>query len=630
MIGLFRAFLNTWAARAFFLVLVGAFVLWGLNGVVQSSGNVGTDAAVVGRERIGAQQLSDAYQNQLAQIARATNNRQLSGDEKAQVAQLTLEQLVQNALIVSQARAMGLAAPDSAVRQAIFAIPAFGGANGQFSRPALNAWLNNNRMTEDRLVEIVRSSLLHDQLLDPLRAGATAPEVLARTVFAAQHQTRVAAYVAFPFDAAPDPVAPTEAQLRQLYADNPGAYSAPAYRRIRAVVLSPDTIGKTIDVSDADIAAAYENNKSRYVQGEKRAADVVIAPDQASADKLVAAWKGGANWDVVAAQASADNATAVQFPDSTPDEYPSDELRRAVFAAAPGDVSGPVPGPGGGFIVLRVTNVTPAKNETLAEAHAAIRDGIARERGLRELADRKDKLENELSAVSKIEDLPGGLPVDTALGTLDAQGNTPDGEPAPIPGSPAVRAAIVAAAFAAPKDALPVLQDGPDQTSFAVQVEDMSPSKLKPFEAVHDQLEEDYDTAARRRTEDEASTKLLTAAQGSNLEDAATVAGLRVAHTPPIRLDSAPPDGVPPQLLNVVFTLKQNQVTSVEGPDGFYVASPAEITNPDPATDPAAAATLRTALNKALADDVEITYVNALRGRVQPTVNRQVLEAVVQ
>ena len=630
MLGFFRGFLNTWAARAFFLLLVAAFVLWGVNDVVRNSGGVGTDVAVVGRERISPQQLADAYRNQLVQIARATNNRPLNGDEKARVAQLTLEQLVQDALVTSSARAMGLAAPDEAVRQAIYAIPAFQGPSGQFSRPALNGWLSQNGMTEVRLIEIIRSSLLHDQLMEPLRAGAAAPEVLVRTVFAAQNETRTASYVAFPFEAAPEPPAPTEEQLRQLYDDNPGPYTAPEYRRVRAVVLSPDTIAKTIEVSDADIAAAYENNKSRYVQGEQRAADVVVAPDAATAEKIAAAWTDGADWDAVSKEAAADNATSVQFPDSAADEFPSDELRQAVFAAEPGRVSGPEPGASGSSIVLRVTNVVPAKNQTLADVHDSIRNAIARERGQGELADHKEKLENELSAVSKLEDLPAGLGVDAVAGTLDAHGNTPEGEPAPIPATAAVRDAIVAAAFAADKDALPVLQDGPDETSFAVQVETVTPPAMKPFDAVREQLGDDFAAAARRRSEDEAATKLLTAAQAGNLDDAATVAGLRVVRTPALRIDTAPPEGVPPQLVERVFDLKKGQVTTVEAPDGFYVATTAEISDPNPSTNPVAATALRTTLNKALADDVEITYVNALRGRVQPTVNRDVLETATQ
>lgn len=626
MLGLFRGFLNTWAARAFFFLLIASFVLWGVNDVVRNAGGPGSDAAVVGSERVTAQQLDDAYRNQLAQLARMTDNRTMDASEKARIARLTLEQLVQDALVVSQARAMGVAAPDAAVREAVYAIPAFRGPDGRFNRPALQAWLQGNGMTENRMLGIVRQGLLRDQLLNPLRAGLVAPEALIRPAFAYQGQTRVAALVAFPFDAVPEPAAPTDAQLHEMYEDNPGAYSAPSYRRVRAVILSADTIARGIDVSEADIAAAYEAGRSRFVQGEKRAADLLIAPDEATAAKLEAAWKGGATWEALDRDATAAGATAIRLPDSSPDEFPSPEVAKAVFAATPDAVTGPVPAAGGGSMVLRVTHVTPARNQTLADAHDEIRDAIAHERAVQALPERKDQLQIELSGVSRLEDLPAGLGVAPVVGTLDAQGNTPEGEPAPIPGSPAVRQAIVAAAFAATKDALPVLQDGPDGTSFALTVEDTSAPKLKPFDDVRAQLEDDYVAAARRHVQDTAATKLLVAAQKGNLDDAATVAGLRVTRTPPLRRDGPAPGDVPSQLIQPLFSLKKNEPTMIETPDAFYVAAPVEITDPEPSTDPAAAARLRTALNKSLADDLEITYVNALRSRVQPTVNTRLLQ----
>ena len=45
--------------------------------------------------------------------------------------------------------------------------------------------------------------------------------------------------------------------------------------------------------------------------------------------------------------------------------------------------------------------------------------------------------------------IPAGARIGLAAvtGTLDAGGNTPSGEPAPIPGSPALRDAVIKAAF---------------------------------------------------------------------------------------------------------------------------------------------------------------------------------------
>ena len=42
----------------------------------------------------------------------------------------------------------------------------------------------------------------------------------------------------------------------------PISYSAPEYRRIKAVVLSPQTLAKDIPITDADLQAAYEQHKA--------------------------------------------------------------------------------------------------------------------------------------------------------------------------------------------------------------------------------------------------------------------------------------------------------------------------------------------------------------------------------
>ena len=623
MLALFRGFLSTWAARAFFVLLVGSFVLWGFSDVIR---NVGGDTAVVviGRERIEPQQLQDAFRNSLSQFQRL-RGRPPSEEDKRQIAQITLEQLVQSALVADQARQTGLATPDEAVRQAVFAIPEFRGAAGQFDRNVFATVLQRNNLTEPRLLDFVRSNLLHDQLMEPARAGMAVPEILARRVYEFQNETRVADIVEVPFAAAAAPPDPSEADLRRIYDNNPGAYSAPEYRRIRAVILSADTIGRSIDVTDEQIAAAYQANIFRYVQPEKRAVQIVVAQDQAAAQDLAAKWRDGADWAAVEKDATAIGATALALPDSEPGELPTAELRTAVFAAAPDNVVGPAATPAG-WQVVRVTHVTPAKNQPLDEVRDQVRADLVRPMALEQLPDRRRKLEDELSSVTTLEDLPAGLGVFPVVGTLDAQGNTSDGEPAPIPGSPAVRQAILTAAFQATPGALPVLVEGPEQTWFAISLEEASAPVLKPFDQVQAQLHADYETTSRRRTQEESAAKLLAAAKTSHsLQDAATVADLRVTRTPELHRGQ-PAEGVPLEVAREVFGVARNEPTMVQAGDAFYVAAPAEITQPDPAADPVALARIRAALTKGMQDDVEITYVNALRGRVQPRVNRDLFE----
>ena len=72
--------------------------------------------------------------------------------------------------------------------------------------------------------------------------------------------------VEFPFAAAPEPPAPTDAELQRWYDNHPDMYSTPEYRRIKAIVLSPETLAKDIPITDAELHAAYEQHKAEYVK----------------------------------------------------------------------------------------------------------------------------------------------------------------------------------------------------------------------------------------------------------------------------------------------------------------------------------------------------------------------------
>ena len=106
-----------------------------------------------------------------------------------------------------------------------------------------------------------------------------------------------------------------------------------------------------------------------------------------------------------------------------------------MFAAAPNTVVGPVKS-AFGWQVLEVTKVTPGTERTFDQVKDEIRTKIAQDRAVDLVYDRANKLEDALSAGTPLDHLPGDLGLAGVSGTLDAQGNTPEGEPAPIPGTP--------------------------------------------------------------------------------------------------------------------------------------------------------------------------------------------------
>ena len=634
MLTFFRRFLDTWAAKVFFFVLVGAFGLWGVADVIRNLGQE-TSLAIVGSRRIELPEAQEAYRRQLAQVTRMFGTQITPTPEiRRSVAAQTVERLVTGAALDNKVIEMGLAAPDASVRQAVFDIPAFRGKNGSFDRTTFISVLRNNGLSEQRFLDLMRSDLGQKQLVEAVRAGSSAPDVMTRAVFAFQREQRVADAVEFPFAAAKAPEPPTEVQLQRFYDNNKKLYTTTEFRRIKAVVLSPETVEREIEISDAELTAAYAQRRSEFNTPEKRSVQVLLAQDEAAALLLAGAWKAGADWAAVQKQADAVGAAGVELDAATQAEFPAPELGAAVFASRLNDVPAPVHS-ALGWHVLKVVAIVPGVARTQAEVVPQLRSKLVADKAVDLIYSRANKIEESLASGTALDDLPGDLGLAAVSGTLDALGNTPEGAPAPIPGPDALRPALVQAVFAAKKGDAAHLTQAPNaangaQSFFAFSVEEVIAAEPKPLESVRDSVRADWTRDAVRHSADEAAAKVLASVKaGQSLADAATVAGLQVRTLPAVGR-SAPAEGVPAPLVTPLFGLKPGEATMVETADGFVVAVLARVIDADMAADPAGATSMREALAKSLADDSETLFATAVRNRANPKVNRAQLETLAQ
>jgi foldase protein PrsA len=131
-------------------------------------------------------------------------------------------------------------------------------------------------------------------------------------------------------------------------------------------------------VSDAQIAAYYNKNKSRFAQAERRDLRIVLTRDQAKANEAKAALEAGGSWKAVAKKYSIDQASKNQGGVLLAVAKGQQEkaLDEAVFKASKGSLSGPVKTQFG-YYVFMVTKVTPASQQTLAQAKDTIKQLLA-------------------------------------------------------------------------------------------------------------------------------------------------------------------------------------------------------------------------------------------------------------
>lgn len=634
MITAFRRYLETWPVRLFFGLMVIAFVVWGVGDVVRRIGTA-TWIAKVGGQEITPGQFNEIFERDLALAEqRLPEGRNVTAALRQRVAHAALDQEIAQAALSAELARLRIAVPDASMRQAVFAMPAFKGPGGAFDRARLQAVLASNGISQDRFLGMVSGQIAQQQLISALTAGLAPPGLLVDRLYHFAAEQRAALVAAVPFAAAPPPPAPDAAALHRWYADHPWLYRIPAYREIKLVALTADSLARTLTITPADLRAYYEAHRASYVTPERRALRVLVLHDAAKATALAAQWRAGADWAAMQAAAEAAGGTAVALDPTSATGLPDPALAKAAFAAAMGQVAGPV-ATALGVDVLSVTKIVPGAEQDFDQAKPAIARRLRADRAASRIYDVVHQVNDVLGTGAGLSKLPGDVGLIGASGTLDAKGLTQAGTPAPLPGPKALRAAILKAAFAAepgqPPAEMTEVATSPSGGSayFALTVEKVTPPGVKPFAAVKDLVAARWTAARKRKEAERIATHVLVAVQGGqDFATAAASAGLAVRPTPPVGRQG--PDGaMPPALRQALFRLKPKQPVMVETADAFLLAVPAAIVHPDPAKDKTQFAALHAVLARAMAQDVAAGFAAALRQRAHPRIDQAQLDSFV-
>jgi foldase protein PrsA len=134
----------------------------------------------------------------------------------------------------------------------------------------------------------------------------------------------------------------------------------------------------TSTVAPANISAFYNKNPSRFATPERRDLRIILTKTRGQAAAAKARVQHGASFATVAKKVSTDRATKAQGGSLLGVSRGQQEkaLDDAVFAAKLGVLSGPINTPFG-FYVFKVQKITPATQQTLAQATPAIKQQLA-------------------------------------------------------------------------------------------------------------------------------------------------------------------------------------------------------------------------------------------------------------
>jgi peptidyl-prolyl cis-trans isomerase D len=627
MLTALRRLAGTWFAKGLFLLLVLSFAIWGIEDVVR---NFGSDTAVarVGDDRIELPEAQNAARREVQRVQRQLGGSfEMNAEMSRTIARQAVEGLVMERLQRQEAARLGLAVPEAAVRDYIFAIPAFQGADGRFNRLAFDSFLRNNQMTEAAFLGLLNTDLMRQQLAGAVRSGAAGPDAMTRPLLAWEREQRVAEIVSLPFPAAPEPAAPDEAALTRFHENNPERFSAPEYRHLVLGVLSPETVAGEVQPGDEELRAYFEAHRGSYERQERRRVEQVLIGDRDKAVALAARWREGADFAAIRTAAEAEGGQATELGETDRASLPLPELAEAAFALPQNGVSEPVQS-AFGWHVLHVSAIEAGEARGFDAVRAEVEAAVKRERAIDLAFERANQVEDALAAGGSLAEVAPRFGLRLADVTVDANGRGRDGATVPLPLSGPPLQIALRAAFAAPLGEAPRLAEAGQVALFAFELKEILPAALRPFAEVREQVQDAWVADARRRHQEERAAALMAAVKdGRTLGEVAREAGLVARRIGPLTRDSQDPN-VPPELLAPLFAAAPDGTALAEGSLGFTVAQLRQVIAFDPASDPLALGRTRSTVEQAMLADLETQYLDALRAGASVTYNQAVLNQV--
>lgn len=619
-----RAHLRGWPVRILMALLVVAFAVWGIGDVFR--GGIGGDvvAEVGGVEITGTELRREFEQNyrNLQQRGGAGFTRQQA--VQFGLMQQSLQGLVADRLIAAHAHELGVTIADSTLAQRIREDPTFHDGVGAFDRERVALIARSMGISEDALLEDVRTDMLRNEMLRAVTQPVQAPATAARQIWLRDNEARSGRALVI-LDSAMQVAEPDDAALAAYLEESKASWQTQEFRGFTVALLRPQDFADEADVSEDDIRAEYESRIAEFRTPERRETRQLLATDEATARAAADLLATGKSPAEVAAEMADKGVTTESLGAMTRDQLPA-ELADAIFALQLGQDSAPVQSLFG-WHVFRLERIEPESTVPFETARVDLERQKRIEAAASRLPELGNRLEDAVAGGASLEDAAAQAGATLRkVEAVDRQGRDAAGKSLPDRLPPEVLASV----FETPADDVTNLLDISDGGYFVLRVDEVDPARTQTVDEVRSRLTE----AWRAHQRSEQSRKLAgelreRAATGESLEAlSALTPGSEVRPIGPLTRRENSPE-LEPAAVERLFATEAGKALAeaVRTPDGHGVVVVDKIERPEP---PADLAGLQGQIANEMRRDVLEQYEAALRLRFPPRVNDSLLGAMIR
>jgi peptidyl-prolyl cis-trans isomerase D len=606
-----------WLLSFVLLLIIPAFVFWGVDGYTRFTDGTHSAVAAIGGHEITRGEFEMAHERTIERVRREDPQIDLQLLDSPEARRQTLDRLVRERVLFAAADRLHLAPTDARLQRLFLNEPQFAGLrnpDGTVNRDLLAM----QGMNSEIFVQRLRQDLAVQQVLGIVGDTVLMPAGVADKGLDPLLQQREIELEEFNPAAFRSRVQPTDEQLQAYYDANLADFRTPEQARIEYLVLDLEALARDVPVAEEDLRRYYEENISRYTRAEERRASHILvrADDTMSASErtearskaealLAEVRRNPTQFAAIARRSSDDDGSAPQGGDL--DWFGRGGMVKpfedAVYAMRSGEISNLVQSEFG-YHIITLTGVRGGERTPYEAVRAEIDAEVRRNLAQRRYAEAAEQFTN------LVYEQPESL--DPAAERLGLVKRTATVERTPEPGARGVLASprLLDAVFST--DAVQyrrntdAVEVGSNQLA-AARVLEHSPARSLPLEEVRELVRDRVitrESAALARAEGESRLAALREQPGEAL---------------PIQLTISRPQGqvLPRELIDAALGADASQLpvlTHVDlGEQGFLVIRVIRVLPRPPI--PGGDAPLRAQIADAWAMAEADAYLGALRTR---------------
>jgi peptidyl-prolyl cis-trans isomerase D len=310
--------------------------------------------------------------------------------------------MIRNALIAKRTNDLGYRVGHDELIEAVHGEPAFQ-IGGQYSPDAARDALGRAGLTPEAFQDELRRDLQRAQLENAIRGSDFLTPAEVTRLRELEDQEREVRFMVLP--AAKFPGAPADdAAVEAYYKAHQAQYLTPESDHIQYAELRLADLETQVTVTDAELHAQYEKEKSQLASPEKRHARHILisGPDDAAALKqaqdVLAQAKAGKDFGELAKQYSKDPGSApnggdLGFADKATFVAP---FADALFGMQPGEIRGPVKTQFG-YHIIKLEEIQAGKGKSFDDARPQLEAELRRNHATDRFGELQEKLQARVS-----------------------------------------------------------------------------------------------------------------------------------------------------------------------------------------------------------------------------------------